>query len=416
MKKYRPGSSGTLGLLCVGLLLQGAGDSHMASFLSEHAPFVGMTVAQYGIIMSANSVVAITMLPVIARLTMLNLINDKTFLVLGYLLDATGMLCMISVYYFALEGTGLFFALLGLRILQSLGASIGFNLVYSVSGSQLPNLSHISVPFLECTYGIGLTIGPAISGALYDTGGFVLPFLYHSSVLYILVIVAYLFLPSSSSSAAEETGVSLKQLIRPTILVCMLMVTTSNIVDTFNDSTFAMLLSKYALSTTAVGLSFFLPAGSYTVSSLTSGFLTQRTAARRLILLICAISTIAAMLFIPPLVPLRDHPLWVVYVAQLILGLSIGPFYVCCYLMICDDLCQITDSKIAHTATAAVTNWSSFLGCFIGPVLGNFIIEVSSLKDASIIITSITSCVTIIYSIFLLIKSLKRNVSIANLP
>ncbi|OQR75565.1 MFS-type transporter SLC18B1-like [Tropilaelaps mercedesae] len=405
MKGYRPPSSVTLGLLCLGLLLQGASDAHMASFLSEHAPLVGMSTSQYGIIMGANSIVAITMLPVIAKLTMLNLISDKAFLILGYLVDATAMLSMASVDYLGLRGPIFFFTLLALRVVQSLGSTIGFNLVYSVSGSELPDHSHITVPFLECMYGVGMTMGPAISGALYDVGGFPLPFIYHSGVLYSLVVFAYVFLPRSSTSPAEETSVSLCLLTRPTILVCMLMVATSNLVDTFNDSTFARLLSKFNLSTTAVGLSFFLPAGSYTVSSLVAGFVTHEPAARRVVLLVCALSAIGALLFIPPIVPLPRHPLWVVHVSEVVLGLSIGPFYVYSYLIICDDLDQITNAKTAHTATAAVTNWSSFFGCFVGPVLGNFITEASSLEDASVVITAITACTTVIYIIHTIIRS-----------
>lgn len=407
MGNPKPSSKVTLALLCLGLLLQGAGDSHMASFLSEHATLVGMTTSQYGIIMGTNSIVAITMLPVIAKLTMLNLLNDKTFLILGYLIDASGMLSMVVVYYAGLEGTAFFLALLSLRVVQSLGASIGFSLVYSLSGSELPDYSHIAVPFLECMYGIGLTIGPGISGALYDMGGFPLPFVCLSAVLYSVVVIAYIFLPRSSSVASEETGVSLRQLVRPTILVCMLMVAMSNIVDTFNDSTFARLLSTFSLSTTAVGVSFFLPAGSYTVSSLLSGFLIERTSTRRLVLLLCSLSAIGSLLFISPIVPLSSHPLWLVYVSEVMLGLSIGPFYVYCFLLICEDLSKITDVKTAHTATAAVTNWSSFVGCFIGPVLGNCILEASSLQEASAVITAIAACVTIIYAFFTIFKSMQ---------
>lgn len=407
--KDAPISAGLiLTILCAGLLLQGAGDSHMASFLSEHATLVGMTTMQYGIIMGTNSVVAIIVLPLIPKFTMLNIISDKCFLITGYVIDATAMLAITSVDYLGLTGHGFFFALLALRVVQSIGASIGFTLVYSVSGVELPNHSHITVPFLETMYGTGLTLGPAISGALYDVGGFPLPFMYHSAMLFALAMVAARFLPHhSTSDAEEENGLSLKKILRPTILTCMLMVATSNIVDTFNDSTLAMLLHKFSLPTTLVGLSFFLPAGSYTVSSLVSGFLSGGPH-KHLVLLICPLITIVSLIFLAPLVPMAEHPLWLVYICQLLLGLSVGPMYVYCYLLTVADLTSISDNKSAHTATAAVTNWSAFVGCFIGPVMGSFIIENRSYHDATLVVTLITATSTLIYSVYLIQASCRR--------
>ncbi|XP_003740074.1 MFS-type transporter SLC18B1 [Galendromus occidentalis] len=397
-----------LTILCAGLLLQGAGDSHMASFLSEHAQRVGMSTMQYGIIMGTNSVVAITVLPLIPKFTMLNIISDKCFLIIGYLIDATAMLAITSVDFLGLTGSSFFFALLALRIVQSVGASIGFTLVYSVSGVELPDHSHLTVPFLETMYGTGLTLGPAISGALYDLGGFPLPFTYHSAMLFGLAFVAGRFLPQHApADSEEERGLSLKKMLRPTILICMLMVATSNIVDTFNDSTLAMLLHRFSLPTTLVGLSFFLSAGSYTASSLVSGLLSDGPH-RQLVLLICPLITIISLIFLAPLVPMAEHPLWLVYICQLLLGLSVGPMYVYCYLLTVADLTSISDNKTAHTATAAVTNWSAFVGCFIGPVMGNFIIENRSYHDATLVVTLITAGSTLIYSVYLARRSCLR--------
>ncbi|XP_070391811.1 uncharacterized protein [Dermacentor albipictus] len=173
--KFRLSRSQKLTLFCLCLVNFTSYISYsvIAPFYPQEATFKGMREAVSGFVFSVYALTMMVFSPIFGKLVPIlgaKLIFFSGILCAGGANILFGLLDMV-------EDTLMFTVLSFLvRILEALGAA-GFSTAsYSIVLHVYPDRISTVFGIIETAVGVGMSIGPAIGGALYSVGGFGLPF------------------------------------------------------------------------------------------------------------------------------------------------------------------------------------------------------------------------------------------------
>merc|ERR1719334_2382172 len=126
---------------------------------------------------------------------------------------------------------------------------------------------------IELFFGIGTIVGPVVGGALYEIGGFTLPFAVMGSILFFSSIFIYFVLPDTASPPPEQNENEVKPSMRnalskPGILIALFKVGTAAASLGFLQTTLEPHLHdlKPPLSSFQVGALFMVVGGTYGLS------------------------------------------------------------------------------------------------------------------------------------------------------
>ncbi|CAG7818533.1 unnamed protein product, partial [Allacma fusca] len=116
------------------------------------------------------------------------------------------------------------------RIFEALGAAMISTSCYTFVAQIFPDNIGSVLGILEIFVGLGLSVGPAIGGLLYDWGGYGLPFYSLGVVMLITIPMNMYLLPSSDFENYSPPAVGTWKLIKlpPVIVVCAVIVVVSN--------------------------------------------------------------------------------------------------------------------------------------------------------------------------------------------
>lgn len=108
-----------------------------------------------------------------------------------------------------------------LRIIEACGNAGFLTGSFSMIAKEFPQNVATMFAILETFFGIGMICGPTVGGALYELGGFILPFTVLGSVLVCAAIFTSLVLPNSAqdpNNQGEKPSMS-RALKIPSILI-----------------------------------------------------------------------------------------------------------------------------------------------------------------------------------------------------
>ena len=407
--------SNVLTFLCLGCLLQGATYSHVTSFFNIYAlEQKGLTSTQYGIIMGSYCLVFVFVIPLTAKLVTAKRFKDKNVLFFGWTVDA--LFCIVTSTTSLLgRGIPFFVGTLILRIIGASGCAVGFFMLYIVLASEMNQYNHIVIPVLETIYGLSVVIGPALSGTLYDYGGYSLPFCVIGGILLITMLTALLVFPSSRQpvDSEEDSGNAsdLKQAWDFPIVVNLLCSLNAFIIVSFNESTLARQLNvKFGMSASESGLMFLAAGGMYALSSLFFGFISKRVPDARYLILLNSMVAVVGLILQGPLVPIEQTKITVI-VGQMLIGFGLGPTYVCAYLQ---SLIYLgSETKETYAALSAFYTPATSIGCTIGPLLAGIILDYFSYRVGVLVITAQLICMLAILVVAMSTAGARRSFHIS---
>merc|ERR1712038_2188994 len=84
-----------------------------------------------------------------------------------------------------------------MRIFEACGNSMFLTGSFSAIAREFPDTVASMFAMIELFFGIGEIVGPVVGGALYEIGGFVLPFAVMGSILFCSSIFIYFVLPDT---------------------------------------------------------------------------------------------------------------------------------------------------------------------------------------------------------------------------
>ncbi|XP_062510523.1 MFS-type transporter SLC18B1-like [Corticium candelabrum] len=219
-----------------------------------------------------------------------------------------------------------------IRFIMGFGEAAFNAAAFTLVLSMFPSHTATAWAVLELPEALGFMAGEPIGGFLYDSHGFLFPFVIFGGVLLIFIPVLLFFLSSIQSLIEEDDSDNdqatmwslIKTMPMPVVFVC-LNVFCSYAPLYFIDTTFAVYLSDtFGWSATKIGLVTLILAGSYIISSILMGRLVDATKPRVIMIIGLLLEGCSLMLIGPSFVfQFLPRP-WLVYLAMVMCGLALA--------------------------------------------------------------------------------------------
>nr|XP_006819491.1 PREDICTED: MFS-type transporter SLC18B1-like [Saccoglossus kowalevskii] len=167
------------------------------------------------------------------------------------------------------ETRGLFIGMsFFIRIIEALGCSACITASYVIIVNEFPDAVATASGTVELFNGLGFIAGPVVGGALYDAGGYMLPFILLGAIMLLFALLTYFLLPIQEKDDSKiETGSLLELLKVPAILITAMATCMGAVALSYMNPTLSIHLAPFNLSRTVVGLFFLLVALCYAASA-----------------------------------------------------------------------------------------------------------------------------------------------------
>lgn len=245
--------------------------SMQAPFYPREAVSKGLAVWHFGLVFGAFEITVFIVSPIIG--SYLNYIGVKRTLNLGI-----GLVGIILILYGCLgmiQDGKLFLGLsFVLRIFEACGNSAFLTGSFSAIAREFPTNVASMFALIELFFGIGEIVGPVVGGALYEVGGFTLPFAVMGSILFLSSIFIFFVLPDTPTVDTGDSGEKpsmMKALSKPGILIALFKVGSAAASIGFLQTTLEPHLHDIKpggvpLSSFQVGALFMVVGGAYGLS------------------------------------------------------------------------------------------------------------------------------------------------------
>lgn len=292
------------------------------------------------------------------------------------------------------------------RSVEALGAAAFTTASFAIIANDFPD--HVSTIFgiLETFSGLGLMVGPPIGGALYQVGGYGLPFWSMGSLLIGCASFTAIFMHAGPDSVKRDRGSVLTLLTSPLVVVALLTVVSGSFCLGFLDPTLSDFLGQFHLDTVYIGLVFIVGPFVYAVTAPLWGLLSDWGLSFPIVTLSNVLASFSFLLIGPsPLLPFLPHTLWLVIVSLALAGLSIGGALVCalkCVLLGARSV-GFEDNLDTFGLVSGLFNSAFSFGTFIGPTVGSIITEHYGFQWASTITAFNFAFAAVLFATYLLL-------------
>jgi len=246
-----------------------------------------------------------------------------------------------------------------------------------------------AMAFVETSFGAGSILGPTLGAALYEVGGFRLPFLVTGALLMLFCCVSFYFIKEIEDVNAEGGPKLLDVLRIPSVFIMSYTVILVAISLGFITAFLDPHLGSLGISTLTVGLIFMAHGGMYAVAAIVWGRLSDRIGHYRRLNIIGLLFYIAGFLLLgpAPFIPL-EKSVTVVVVALVLCGNGMGCLLVCSAMGIMEDIIERGSPKNMSTQgfVSGLYNCLFAAGAFLGPTIGGPLYDSIGFDNATMII------------------------------
>ena len=398
-------------VLAIASFTSAACQSILAPFYPRVAEFKGVTPSQYGFVFGIHRLIMCLFSPFYGKY--MNKIGPKFMFNVG--LFTTGATSVLFGYLDDTATTADFLSLsFAVRIVGAiLGA--GFTTARnSITASEFPNSVGTIFATMETCFGMGQFAGPTVGGALYEIGGYRLPFIVLGVVLVFVTGMSMAILPMDPVIEEDDEGNSKKN-TQPSMLAALKVpaiafFAVSIIFESFNSgflqATLEPHLRQLQLSPLKMGFMFVLNGGAYALTAPLWGILSDKfkVPARVLVFIGAILVSISFLLVGPaPFIPLETTiPLCVV--ALIFLGVGCSAELVATFSGSLAAAHEAGFPEDLSTCGLISGIWaSSFaLGSFVGPSVGGAALEFFGFKWASQIVVAMHTLLAVVTAFLML--------------
>jgi len=371
--------------------------SMQAPFYPREAAKKGLEVWAFGLVFGVFEITVFVVSPFIGlginRFGVKRTLNVGIGLV-GLVLVAYGCLGQLS------SGPAFLGCSMVLRTLEACGNSAFLTGSFSAIAREFPNNVASMFAVIELFFGIGQIVGPLLGGALYQVGGFTLPFAIMGSLLFISSIFIYFVLPeiqNPPSDLVESPKPTMRMaLSKPSICIALFKVSTAACSIGFLQTTLEPHLASISSFTSfQVGAFFMVLGGAYGLSLPVWGSLGDSKLTRnspKLVEVTGAVLIIAGFLIMGPFkyLPITKS------VPSIIVGMSLHGFGLGASLV-----GGFSDAHKSAVASGLPDNldtyglvsglWTSVFafGAFVGPTAGGFLYDAVTFRWAIFLVVGL---------------------------
>jgi len=294
-----------------------------------------------------------------------------------------------------------------LRIIEACGNAGFLTGSFSMIAKEFPDNVATMFAILETFFGLGMIMGPTVGGALYEAGGFTLPFVTLGAVLVGATIFTTIILPhSTDNSGASTNKPSMMQALKiPSIVMACYSVACSASSLGFIQATLEPHLRSFNLSALEIGAFFVISGACYGVSAPLWGLFCDRKPAK-MASMCGALLMIASFLFMGPFPPFGLPKTIPIMSASLVgHGIGLGAEVVAGFA---DAHHQALANGLPDTVdTYGLISglWTSVfaLGAFIGPTVAGILFDAVGFPWAALFVV-INQIVVVISLIVFFVK------------
>ncbi|CAG0916519.1 unnamed protein product [Notodromas monacha] len=358
--------------------------SIMAPFFPAEAGARGVSPALSGMIFSSYALVCFMVSPTMGK--MIPRIGLKFMFVSGTFVS--GACCVLFGFLDRIEGKMEFVAFcLLVRCMEAVGAAAFSAAAFPLVAELFPDNIGAVMGTLETFVGLGLSVGPAIGGALYDLDGYYLPFLVLGSMMLLSVPLNMALLPPDKRETAEavrqnaanrKSGM-LEFLRQPRIGMICVAVTVLSADWSYLDPTLQPHLEQFQLTANQLGLFFLLSSVTYAISSPIWGFVSDRWINGWTLVSsgLVVLGTILIFLGPSPWIPYLPDTLWSNVLCLGLMGTAIAWGLVPTFQLVLDAASDAGYKENISTYGLVSGVWTSLysLGEVLGPALGGLLMD-----------------------------------------
>jgi len=240
--------------------------SMQAPFYPHEAEKKGCMPSEYGLVFGIFELTVFLVSPIIGA----NMNRMGMKFTLNFGIGTVGVTSIMFGFLDRIDNAKTFLALsFVLRIIEACGNSGFLTGSFSMIAKEFPDNVATMFAILETFFGIGMIVGPTVGGALYEAGGFTLPFVLLGAVLVCAAGFCYFVLPSSvdAVNAVSEKPSVLQALKVPSITMAMYSVACSAASLGFIQATLEPHLRSFELTPLVIGSMFVVSGGCYGFSA-----------------------------------------------------------------------------------------------------------------------------------------------------
>ncbi|XP_077867385.1 MFS-type transporter SLC18B1-like [Saccoglossus kowalevskii] len=303
------------------------------------------------------------------------------------------------------ETRGLFIGMsFFIRIIEALGCSACITASYVIIVNEFPDAVATASGTVELFNGLGFIAGPVVGGALYDAGGYMLPFILLGAIMLLFALLTYFLLPIQEKDDSKiETGSLLELLKVPAILITAMATCMGAVALSYMNPTLSIHLAPFNLSRTVVGLFFLLVALCYAASAPLWGWVSDLKGVHGVAKIIMTGGLFGAALsyFLVGPCPIFgvESKLWLIGVSLALLGFSLAAILVPILRAVLETtrMAGLQDNMATYGMVSGLFYSMYSLGVFVGPTVSGTLTDLYGFGWA----TSINGLLMLVMSIIL---------------
>lgn len=365
----------TMTHLCNGMVV-----SLQAPFYPAEAEKKGASGTEYGLVFGIFELTVFIASPVIGKYL------PRIGISRGFSggISTTGLMCVAFGFLNRISNGKTFIALsLVIRIVEAFGNSAFLAASFTLVATMYPNSVSTVFGMVEMFFGVGLILGPTVGGALFQAGGFTMPFAVLGGILLVQAAVSTKTLPrlknSSSSDANQEDNFGIMKALRiPSVLLAIISVFTASIGVGALQTTLERHLAQFDLSPMHIGMFFMLYGGSYALLNPLWGWVADNISSK-LVIMIGSFLLGLGYLLVGPVPGLGIQSSYSLCIVSVVLvGLGVGAQLVAAFseAQASAVASGFPDSITTYALVSSIWTSAFALGAFVGPTAAGTLYDV----------------------------------------
>jgi len=355
----------TMTHLCNGMFV-----SLQAPFYPAEAERKGASATEYGLVFGIFELTVFIVSPIIGKyLPRIGI--DRAFI--GGI-SITGLMCVAFGFLNRVGDCKSFIALSFVnRIVGAIGNSAFLSASFTMVAQIFPNSVSSMFGLVEMSFGVGMIIGPAAGGALFQLGGFTTPFGVLGGILLVQAILSIKILPtlktdSSESSGGDDIGV-IQALKIPSVVLATFSVFSASIAVGALQATLERHLAQFDLSSMHIGMIFMLYGGAYAFLNPFWGWMADRVSSK-LVIMIGAFLLCLGFLLVGPVPGLGIKSSYSLCIVSVVIaGVGLGAQLVAAFSEAQRSAVSggFPDNLTTYALVSSLWTSAFALGAFVGP-------------------------------------------------
>ncbi|CAL8093259.1 unnamed protein product [Orchesella dallaii] len=375
-----------------------------APFYPAEAERKGATATEYGLVFGIFEFVVFLSSPIYGKY--MNKLGPKTVFSVGTLVTSISVICFGLLD--RVDDHALFIALCFIcRIFEALGCAGFFIATFTIIACEFPESVATTFASLETFFGLGMILGPTVGGALFEVGGFSLPFFVVGGALLLTAFLSSFVMPkidkATDEDGNEQLGYGVWMVLRiPSVALAAISVAATSLSLGYVSAILEPHIRRFGLTPLQTGLVFIVNGGVYALTAPMWGFVCDWLSRPVYVTILGNIMIFISFLIIGPasFMPF-DTILWVTIVGLAIQGIGFGCCLVAGFIVGLKDSMKFGLPDNMATYGVASGLWTSMisLGAFVGPSVGGVLYDTVGFREGSWLILAVSLVMGVTISI-----------------